>query len=239
MISFIIPTKNEEKVIEKILTCLSEYKGEKEIIVSDGGSTDKTIEIVKKFTNKIIGYKGDARQTIGQGRNAGAKIATGDFFVFIDADVYVPDINNFFMKIEKIFESNKNIIGVTVPIRVLKDQENFMDKVVFSTLNLFHLILNNYFKIGVAAGEFQMIRKEIFGKTGGYREDLAASEDYEFFRKISKIGKTYFIKNLTIYHTGRRAHKIGWPRLLTEWALNTLSVLFKKESYSKEWKVIR
>ena len=54
MISFIIPTLNEEKTIEKTLKNLSEYFGEKEIIVSDGRSSDKTIEIAKKYTDKVI-----------------------------------------------------------------------------------------------------------------------------------------------------------------------------------------
>ena len=84
-----------------------------------------------------------------------------------------------------------------------------------------------------------MIRKDTFKKTNGYREDLVASEDYEFFKRIAKLGKTYFEKTLTIYHTGRRAHKIGWPRLLTEWMLNSLSLIFRKKAHSKEWKVIR
>jgi hypothetical protein len=66
-----------------------------------------------------------------------------------------------------------------------------------------------------------------------------ASEDFEFFKRISKIGKTYFAKDLIIYHTGRRAHAIGWNKLLIEWALNFFYVLFVKKSHSKEWKVIR
>lgn len=239
MISFIIPTKNEATVIEKLLQCLSEYKGEKEIIISDGQSTDDTILITKKYTNKIVEHKGSTRQTIAQGRNAGANIATGDYFVFLDADIYIPNINSFFQKAESLFTSDKNLVGLAVPYRVFKEQETFSDKLIFLMLNYYILILNNYFKIGAAVGEFQMVRKDIFQKTGGYKEELVASEDFEFFRRIAKIGKTYFEKSLTIYHTGRRAHKIGWPRLLTEWFLNSLSVIFRKKAHSKEWKVIR
>src|SRR5258708_7942690 len=83
-----------------------------------------------------------------------------------------------------------------------------MDKIVFSIFNLFNYISNNIFRIGAAVGEFQMVRKDIFEKVGGYDEKLVASEDYDFFRKISKVGKTYFAKDIVIYHTGRRAHKI-------------------------------
>jgi len=69
MISFIIPTLCEESVIENTLQCINKYSGEKEIIISDGNSQDKTIEIAKRYTDKIIVYKGEKRQTIGMARN--------------------------------------------------------------------------------------------------------------------------------------------------------------------------
>ena len=238
MISFIIPTKNEEKIIEKTLLCLSEYIGEKEIIISDGQSTDKTILIAKKYA-KIIEHKSASGQKISEGKNMGARNSHGEYIVFLDADVYIPNINSFFQKAESLFKSDKNLAGLTVSIRVFKNQETFADKMVFLIFNFYNLILNNYFGIGAATGEFQMIRKDVFQKTGGYNENLVASEDYEFFRRVGKIGKTYFAKNLLVYHTGRRAHKIGWLKLLTQWVLNGFFVLLIGKSYSKEWKVIR
>ncbi|MFA6585969.1 MAG: glycosyltransferase [Candidatus Paceibacterota bacterium] len=238
MISFIVPTKNEEKVIKKILQCLSSYHGEKEIIVSDGQSTDNTVLIAKKYA-KVLEHKETERQKISEGKNKGASIAQGEYLVFIDADVYIPDINSFFPKTLQIFESNKDLVGLTVPIRVFRDQETFADKIIFSILNFCNFILNNYFKKGAAIGEFQMIKRGIFQKAKGYNENLVAGEDYEFFNRIAKIGKTYFAKDLTIYHTGRRAHKIGWPKLLMEWFFNYLSAVFRGGSYSKEWEVIR
>jgi glycosyltransferase involved in cell wall biosynthesis len=238
MISFIIPTKNEEKVIGKLLQCLLEYKGEKEIIVSDGQSTDNTISIAQKYA-MVLEHKGETRQKISEGKNLGAKNARGEYLVFLDADVFIPEINSFFQKAENLFKTKKNLVGLTASIRVFKEDETFADKIIFSILNFSHLISNNYLKIGVASGEFQMVKKDVFQKSGGYREDLVASEDYEFFRRISKIGRTYFVKKLVVYHTGRRAHKIGWPKLLKEWMLNGFFVALGKKSYSKEWKVIR
>ncbi len=238
MISFIIPTKNEEKVIEKTLRCISLYTGEKEIIVSDGKSTDKTISIASHYAT-VIEPKEGSIQRISIGKNDGAKASLGDYLVFLDADVYIPEINSFFEKAEDFFKSDKNLVGLTVSIRVFKEDETLADKIIFKMFNFYNLVLNNYLGVGAAVGEFQMVRREIFEKVGGYREDLVASEDYDFFRRIAKIGRTYFVKDLTIYHTGRRAHKIGWTKLLTEWMLNGFSVLFWGKSHSKEWKVIR
>ena len=59
-----------------------------------------------------------------------------------------------------------------------------------------------------------MVRRDVFTKMGGFNEKLTAGEDHEFFQRLAKAGKTHFEKSLTVYHTGRREHEIGWPKLL-------------------------
>jgi GT2 family glycosyltransferase len=113
------------------------------------------------------------------------------------------------------------------------------DRLIFGYMNILHKVLNNILRIGAAPGEFQMIRAEAFKKVGGYNEALMAGEDYDMFRRLRKIGRTYCSNDLVCYHTGRRAHAIGWPRLLTQWAMNNLSTVFFKKSVSSEWKEIR
>ena len=76
-------------------------------------------------------------------------------------------------------------------------------------------------------------------KIGGFNEKFVAGEDHDLFQRLTKVGRTRFIKGLTVYHTGRRAHKIGWPRLLSIWLGNVFSFIFLKRSMSKEWKEIR
>ena len=239
MISFVIPTLNEEKVIENTLKVLSEYSGEKEIIVSDGRSTDRTIEIVKKYTDKIIVYQGKTRQNIAMGRNDGGRMAKGDYIIFIDSDIIIPDINSFIKEAISVFEKNKNIVGQTVRLRVLKEMERGADRFMFNLTNLTLFVMNNIFRYGASSGEFQMLKKEDFDKLGGYNEKLAVSEDQDLFIRLSKIGRTFLNRKLMVYHTGRRAHKIGWLKLLWQWEVNYFSMLFFKKSKNTEWEVIR
>ena len=238
MISFIIPTLNEEKIIEKTLKCLSGYSGEKEIIVSDGHSQDKTIEIAKKY-GKVAVHDGSFRQTIGEGRNEGVKIAEGDFLVFLDADIFIPKPDIFFKKALEIFAKKTNLLALTVKIKVFPEEATWSDKIIFGYMNLMHLVSNNYLNVAVSAGEFQMIRADAFKKIGGFNPELVAGEDYDMFRRLKKIGETYFIKDLVVYHTGRRAHAIGWPKLLFQWFMNNLHVVFFKKARSKVWEEIR
>lgn len=239
MISFVIPTLNEESVIEKLLKCLESYSGEKEIIVSDGGSTDKTREIASRYTKNVLCHDEKTRQNIAGGRNAGAKIARGDYIVFMDADDYIKDPDLFFERLEDFFSKNKEYIALTVKLKVLPEMETFGDKLGFGYVNFQNFLVNNIFSSGGAPGEFQMIKRWAFEKIGGFDEKITVAEDYELCRRLRKLGKIYYDGSSIVYHTGRRAHKIGWPKLLSIWLVNGISVLIFKKSYHNEWKVIR
>lgn len=237
MISFIIPTLNEEKTIENTLKSLKAYSGSKEIILSDGKSIDKTIEIAKQYADKIIIHTGDKRQNIAQGRNSGADASSGDFIVFIDADVVIPDIDNFIKKAESYFNKDIKLVALTAECVVLKEMANIFDVIIFKLVALYFSFLN-VIGFGAAGGEFQMIKREAFVKVKGFDPELAVSEDMDLFWRLAKIGKTKLPLDLKVYHTGRRAHKIGWPRLLWQWSSNTVSVFFFRKS-DDEWKEIR
>lgn len=239
MISFIIPTLNEEKTLRQTLEAISLYQGEKEIIISDGNSRDATLKIAKEFTDKIFVYHGEKRQTIGQGRNDGAKLASGEILVFVDADVIIPDINAFFQKAFAIFTQRERLVALTVEYKVLPEMATWLDKIIFKLVAWDFVLANNYFKRGSSGGEFQMIKAEAFKKVGGFNERLAVAEDNELFYRLSRIGETRCDMSLFIFHTGRRAHKIGWPRLLLQWWVNYLSVFLFNKSVSQEWKEIR
>lgn len=239
MISFVIPTLNEVKTIEQTLGCLAQYSGEYEIVVSDGNSDDGTVDVCRRFTDKVIVYDGKPRQTIAMARNLGAAAAQGDYLVFVDADVVIPDIDDFFTTAHEEFRSRADLVALTVKYRVFPELATYGDRYVFTMLGVQFWLQNNVFGIGAAGGEFQMISAEAFARVGGFDETLAAAEDMDLFRRLSKAGKTRFVNGLTVFHTGRRAHAVGWPRLLWSWFTNSVSVFLFRKSASKEWKEIR
>src|SRR5260221_12583418 len=83
-VSVCITTFNEEKSIEKLLkSILSQTKVPDEIVIVDGGSTDKTVEIIKKFGKaKLIISKG---ASISRGRNLAVKNAKYSMIAMTDA----------------------------------------------------------------------------------------------------------------------------------------------------------
>ncbi len=86
-LSVIIPTLNEELTIKKTLDALSRLVNVSEIVVVDGGSTDKTIEIFeshRQIKNLRLIKFGEANR--GRQLHEGTKHATGDIFWFLHAD---------------------------------------------------------------------------------------------------------------------------------------------------------
>lgn len=101
-ISVVIPAYNEEKCIGRCLQALKEGSEQPyEIIVSDGMSSDRTVEIAEKYGAVVIENR---RGHAAGGRNAGIKKAKGDIIAFIDADC-IPD-RDWLKEIRKAFEED-------------------------------------------------------------------------------------------------------------------------------------
>ena len=101
-VSVIIPTLNEEKCIGECLEGLKRgTKQPDEVIISDGMSTDKTVEIAEAYGAKVV--LNEKKHAAG-GRNAGIKASQGDIIVFLDADC-IPD-ENWLFEICKAFEED-------------------------------------------------------------------------------------------------------------------------------------
>ncbi len=240
MISVVIPTFNEaarlEATIVNLRSALSTI--EHEIIVSDGSSTDDTIDIAQRLADKTIVYHGEGRQTIGQARNMGAAAANGEFLVFVDADVRIVD-DAFFSRALRYFETDSRVVALTVAMHYLPEEKRFWDSVFEGMITVSHFIQNTILRHGSGSGEFQMVRAGAFKKVGGYDETIVVAEDNELYWRLAKIGRTIFSPHLRVYHSARRPHELGWPRLLWHWAVNGIWVLLFRRSVHKEWKPVR
>jgi len=240
MISIIIPTLNEAKIIESTLrTLAATLTLPHEVIVSDGGSIDRTAELAARYATTVVVYSGAGRQTIGEGRNEGAKLAAGDFFVFLDADCVIPEPDQFFAHALAYFERDPGLVGLTTYLRVFPADETLGDRLVSGIANFGLRVANNILKRGASFGEFQMIRREAFARLGGFRADLIAFEDTDMFRRLSRIGRTTIAPKLSVLHSGRRGHQVGHPQLVAMWLVNLLFVALRDRTFTKEWKPIR
>jgi glycosyltransferase involved in cell wall biosynthesis len=239
--SIIIPTLNEEKLLPGLLRQLNDQcfrdKFDIEIIISDGGSSDNTMDIAKKQADIVIPYNGCIRQIIAQGRNEGAKSASGNILVFVNGDILFPDVTEFFNYVNKYFIDSK-YGAMTCMVQVFPEEEIPSDR-------RFHRFYNGYFKllnkigVGMGRGECQIIRKVIFEEMNGYNEKMAAGEDFDLFRRIKKKHNILFTDKIMVYESPRRYRKIGYWGVTWSWLINAFSVIIKDKSISKEWEQIR
>jgi len=87
--SVVVPTLNEQEFIERTLKALlnqSVSREKYEVVVSDSSSSDKTVEIAKRYADKVVVCK---KHSAGFGRNFGAKNSSGSLIGFVDADTIV------------------------------------------------------------------------------------------------------------------------------------------------------
>jgi glycosyltransferase involved in cell wall biosynthesis len=241
MLSIVIPTRNESATIATQIQRIREQLVgiPYEVIVSDDNSTDNTVQEIGTLADKIIKNPNPNKVGISAARNRGAASAQYPFLVFTDGGVEIPDMKQFFQKLLDNFAKMPAVVGMTVNVRFFPAVETFLDKIILIIFDRWFIFSNNILKTGAANGKFQMVRAEAFKKVAGYNEALAASEDFDLFKRLAKIGRTYSEPSLTVYHSGRRAHQVGWFRLLPIWIINGIWVGLFNRSYSKEWRPVR
>ncbi len=239
MISFIIPTYNEEILLLGILRQLFENKAdskfEYEVIITDGGSNDRTVELALQYPLKIVQPE-KGRDNIPIGKNRGASAAIGDIYVFVCADVIFSDLELFLSLISQKVQGKT--LAMTFPVYVFPWERKLQDI-------LFHSFYNQYFRfinligIGFGRGECQVIAKSLFERIGGFQEQLAAGEDFDLFKRAAFHSKIDFCTKTCIYESPRRYRKFGYLKVVKMWTKNAFSVLSKNESHSKEWEAVR
>ena len=194
-LSIIIPTFNEEVNIELLIKYIQQNVNSThyEIIVSDAESTDKTEEVAKKLgANFIISEKkGRAAQM-----NFGTTIAKGCIFYFVHADNFPTP--TFYSDIENAILNQYNCGS----FRFRFDTNRLILKV-----NSFFTRFNYlYFRGG---DQTIFVTKDLFEKVGKFNDKMLIMEDYDFLKRLFKIGKFKLVPKETIV-SSRKYDKNSW-----------------------------
>ncbi len=215
MLSIIIPTLNEEDYLPNLLKSI---KGQDfldyQIIVSDAGSTDKTLEIAKSYGCVITKGGLPAR-----GRNNGAKIAKGELLFFLDADTVLPD--QFLRHSLEEFKSRKLDIASFLLIFNNKKNKLFSLDMIYNKMVIMLEKKLPFSIIGV------VIKKSFFEKLNGYDEDIKLSEDNDFGRRAVKMNAKFgIIRSTEILISDRRFLRDGWFKSIAIYFLSDMHSIF-------------
>jgi len=228
-VSVIIPTLQEEKYIEKTLLNLQKVTTPIEVIVVDGGSRDNTVEIARRFTDKVYSIR---KRGISRGRNYGVKRANGDILVFLDSDVIFP--LDFVEKTQKAFEDS-TVVGATCNIMPSQFR---LDATLF--FYFYNALIRVFTKIKPhSRGEFFAVRKRAFQLAKGFDENMPCLEDHDLANRLSTIGRFVFIPDLVMYESLRRIQKLGFWRVIGTWLMDYISFTLRRKSVSRVWQPVR
>jgi glycosyltransferase involved in cell wall biosynthesis len=223
-VSIIIPTLNEQQYIPHVLKPLKKY----DVIVVDGGSRDRTTDIAKRFGTRVILAKGT---NIAEARNIGAKLAYGDIQIQLDADTFLTE--EMVKEVEKIFESDKNVVGGTFR---LYPYDGSWYHALFLTLCAVVIRSLSFLPISSrprVAGSVIFMRKEAYDRVGGYW-NIPVAEDQRMASRLSKIGKFVLI-NKVAYTSARRWIKWGFFKATAIMLINSWMAVMLDKTWSKKW----
>ena len=194
MISVIIPVLNEEQTIGSCISRIKEEKSASEIIVADGGSSDRTKEIVTGFSDVrfVSSEKGRGLQM-----NSGAARAKGDLLLFLHADTRLEP--GWSAVLRSAFDSDE-LTGGAFSFRI--DNPSARYRIVEALVALRCLLLKAPY-----GDQSIFVRRTIFEKTGGYPA-IPLMEDIELVRKLKKAGKIVILSHKA-YTDSRRWEKKG------------------------------
>lgn len=206
MFSIIIPSYNQGSFISQTLDSILEqsYKNV-EILVIDGGSSDSTIEILKKYGSKIFWLsEKDRGQT--HAINKGLGLSKGDIVTFINSDDYYLD--GALEEVAKQFQTKKGNLWLTGDYIIVDEQGKRIQALIAAYKSFFRRFLSfNLLTILNPLNQpSTFFKKDLIDKIGGFKEDLHYTMDYEFYFRAIKIQKPIIIKDKL---SAFRIHKLS------------------------------
>jgi len=178
--------------MEGLLASLQAYHG-LEVILADGGSTDRTLEIAARFGARFV------TSAAGRGRqlNTGARSAAGEILLFLHCDTRLPAgfPDHVFRLLDRPVTAagafRLHIDAVGPGYRLIEWGANIRSRV-----------------LGFPYGDQALfLRKEIFEKVGGFPE-IPFLEDLEFIRKLKRLGRIA-TSSAAVATSARRWNQIG------------------------------
>ncbi|HUN01322.1 MAG TPA: glycosyltransferase family 2 protein [Niabella sp.] len=234
-ISVIIPVFNEERYIKDCLDSVfsTDYPADMfEVIVVDGNSQDKTMEIVSSY--KKVRLFSNPKKIVPVSMNLGIKNAIGEYIIRLDAHAAYP-ANYFSALIQNSLNLNADNVGAIWQTDV--KNKTPVSLAIKEVLSNKYGVGNALFRIGVDkitevdTVPFGCYRKDVFSRFGLYDERLVRNQDIELNKRIkARGGKIYLIPDIYCTYYARETYSALMKYNYNNGLWNILTVY-----YTKSW----
>lgn len=188
-ITIVTPVYNGENYIEKtIKSVLNQNYPNLEYMIIDGGSTDKTVEIIKKYSDKLSYWISEKDDGLYSAIQKGFNQATGEILAWINSDDYYSE--NCFEIVAEIFTKFKDIEWLT-GLTTAYNEKNWVIGSHPST---------DFTRFDLLSGNFQWIqqestfwRKSLWEKAGSKLGKYKLADDFELWLRFSRYAKLYCV----------------------------------------------
>jgi glycosyltransferase involved in cell wall biosynthesis len=220
-ISVVICVKNGAKTIEQLFRSLKD-PSIKEVVIVDGVSNDGTLDICRKYSDKIISDEGKG---LAHARQIGAEAATGDIIVYIDADVEIPSPEIF----QKMYDEMTNNGWVAINPQMLdpRVRKNIWEEAQdIYYRRTFNFVGEKRYLIGMVL----MIRRDIVLKYPFDPVFTFGSEDTDFIHRLGEKGHKFGVSTKTAFHFHRSSLK-DFARQKIGYGQGDMNFIMKHRTY--------
>ncbi len=195
-ITVITPSFNQGEFIEEtIKSVLGQNYPNLEYIIMDGGSTDDTLKILKKYQDKIKWFsEKDKGQT--DAINKGLKIATGDILCYLNSDDCFTE--NSLFEVARFFDKSPDAFVVTGDCIIVDEKGQEINKAIRIYKKIYQFLPFSSYLLRIVNFINQpstFWRKEVFKRVGFFDEKLRYNMDYEYWLRILQAGFKFYYLN--------------------------------------------
>lgn len=203
-LSVVVPAYNEERYLPRTIASIRRAEaalGENvELIVSDNLSTDRTKEVARELGAVVVE---ETTRCISAVRNRGAREATGEILVFVDADDSISE--NMLVEVRSIMDSGRYVGGGA--------RKTGYDRKSLGIATTHGLLQFRLWIEGISLFLF-FTRKDTFDAIGGYNEHMKVGEDYDIAVRLREFGKSQGIAfanvtSATLVKSARKFNEYG------------------------------
>lgn len=231
LVSVIIPTFNRAEFLTRsISSVLNQSYNDLELIIVDDGSTDETKEVVESFKDSRLSFYHKSNGGVSSARNLGVSKAQGEYIAFLDSDDE--------WQLDKIstqvsYLKNTGKVLVHTAEKWLRDgkvvkqkkhhQKNGGDMFIRSLQGC------------VISPSSVLMKKSLYEKVGGMREDFVVCEDYDFWLKVTSLHDIGFLEEEFVNKYAGHADQLSFKFFAMDyWRVKSMAWVYQNRPLSEE-----